>query len=362
MVLGSELFSFSKLGEAARYQPTALTQLKEVRVSLFQKGVLLTFVLSGMGLTVLWFAFKGTVKPFFLGLVFVSITVIDLWVVNNEFIHLKSERAINAGYFQTNEVQFLLENRGLHRVLPVEQFNTNWYAYFGLSTVGGYRPVKLRSYQDLLDAKALNSEAIQNMLNVKYVITQRTMNDPRFRLAFQDQLKVYENRNFLPKAWFVREVNSVESPQESLASILKPEFNPVSTAHVLNYRGEPGLKMEIGTVMVIKYSENEIVLKTEIAGNGFLVLSENYYGPGWRVDVDGVETEIYRTNHVLRGVQIPTGNHTVIFSVDDSAYSIARLISLFSMVLIVTVLSVQYRSDIVDLTARLRIKKQDMKS
>ena len=362
LVLGSELFSFSKLGEAARYQPAALAQLKEVRVSLFQKGVLLTFVLSGMGLTVLWFAFKGTVQPFFLGLIFVSITVIDLWVVNNEFIHLKSERAINAGYFQTKEVQFLLENRGLHRVLPVEQFNTNWYAYFGLSTVGGYRPVKLRSYQDLLDAKALSSEAIQNMLNVKYVITQQTMNDPRFRLAFQDQLKVYENRNVLPKAWFVREVYSVESPQESLASILKPEFNPVSTAHVLNYRSEPGLKMEVGKVMVTKYSENEIVLQTEIAGDGFLVLSENYYGPGWRVDVDGVETEIYRANHVLRGVQIPTGSHTVNFSVDDSAYNIARLISLFSMVLITTVLLVQYRSNIVDLTARLRIKKQDMKS
>ncbi|MDP7122495.1 MAG: hypothetical protein QF770_09585 [Candidatus Marinimicrobia bacterium] len=362
LVLGSELFSFSKLGEAARYQPAALAQLKGVRVSLFQKGVLLTFVLSGMGLAVLWFAFKGTVKPFFLGLVFVSITVIDLWIVNSEFIHLKSERAINAGYFQTKEVQFLLEDRGLHRILPVEQFNTNWYAYFGLSTVGGYRPVKLRSYQDLLDAKALNSDAIQNMLNVKYVITQRTMNDPRFRLAFQDQLKVYENRNVLPKAWFVTEVNSVESPQKSLASILTPEFNPISTAHVLNYKGEPGLKMEVGTVMVTKYSENEIVLKTEIAGDGFLVLSENYYGPGWRVDVDGVETEIYRTNHVLRGVQIPTGSHTVNFSVDDSAYSIARLISLFSMVLIATVLSVQYRSHIVDLTAWLRIKKQDMKS
>jgi len=188
------------------------------------------------------------------------------------------------------------------------------------------------------------------------------MNDPRFRLAFQDQLKVYENRNVLPKAWFVTEVNSVESPQKSLASILTPEFNPISTAHVLNYKGEPGLKMEVGTVMVTKYSENEIVLKTEIAGDGFLVLSENYYGPGWRVDVDGVETEIYRTNHVLRGVQIPTGSHTVNFSVDDSAYSIARLISLFSMVLIATVLSVQYRSHIVDLTAWLRIKKQDMKS
>ena len=78
--------------------------------------------------------------------------------------------------------------------------------------------------------------------------------------------------------------------------------------------------------------------------------------------MDGVETEIFRTNHVLRGVQIPTGSHSVTFSVDDSAYRMARFISLLSMVLIVTMLSVEYRGVITDLTARLRIKKQDMGS
>ena len=301
-------------------------------------------------------------KPFFVGLSFIAITIIDLWVVHNEFMHLRSERSIKAGYRQTKEVQFLLENNGLHRIWPVEQFNTNWYAYFGLSTVGGYRPVKLRSYQDLLDAQALNSEAVQNMLNVKYLVTQRTMNDPRFRLAFHDQLKVYENRKVLPKAWFVKKVESVKSVQESLASILRSEFDPSYIAYVLNYRDKTSLEMGVGTVEIIKYSENEIVLETEITGDGFLVLSENYYGPGWRVDVDGVETEIFRTNHVLRGVQIPTGSHSVTFSVDDSAYKMARFISLLSMVLIVTMLSVEYRGVITDLTARLRIKKQDMGS
>ena len=362
LILGSELFSFSKLGEAGRYQPETFAQLKGARISLFKKGALVAFVLSGMGLTTFWLAFKGTVKPFFVGLSFIAITIIDLWVVHNEFMHLRLERSIKAGYRQTKEVQFLLENNGLHRIWPVEQFNTNWYAYFGLSTVGGYRPVKLRSYQDLLDAQALNSEAVQNMLNVKYLVTQRTMNDPRFRLVFHDQLKVYENRKVLPKAWFVKKVESVKSVQESLASILRSEFDPSYIAYVLNYRDKTSLEMGVGTVEIIKFSENEIVLETEITGDGFLVLSENYYGPGWRVDVDGVETEIFRTNHVLRGVQIPTGSHSVTFSVDDSAYKMARFISLLSMVLMVTMLSVEYRGVITDLTARLRIKKQDMGS
>jgi len=40
----------------------------------------------------------------------------------------------------------------------------------------------------------------------------------------------------------------------------------------------------------------------------------------------------------------------------------ARFISLLSMVLMVTMLSVEYRGVITDLTARLRIKKQDMGS
>ena len=47
-------------------------------------------------------------------------------------------------------------------------------------------------------------------------------------------------------------------------------------------------------------------------GGGFLVTGENYY-PGWKAYVDGEETEIYKTDYLLMGVNVPSGEHTIEF-------------------------------------------------
>ena len=49
----------------------------------------------------------------------------------------------------------------------------------------------------------------------------------------------------------------------------------------------------------------------------------------WRVG-DGKNSEIYQTNHVLRSVYVPDGNHEVVFYYDDSNWVTARLVSRLS--------------------------------
>mgnify|MGYP007000278373 CR=1 len=43
--------------------------------------------------------------------------------------------------------------------------------------------------------------------------------------------------------------------------------------------------------------------------------------------INGKASEIYQTNHVLRSVYIPDGNHEVLFYFDDSTWITARFIS-----------------------------------
>lgn len=64
-------------------------------------------------------------------------------------------------------------------------------------------------------------------------------------------------------------------------------------------------------VSVDSYKANEITLETSSSEDGFLVLSEIYYPDGWEATIDGEPTDIYITNFVLRGLQIPAGEHTV---------------------------------------------------
>ncbi len=343
-LFGPEMFSFSKQGEAARFQPALIEQLSNMRIDLFKRGALMALLLSSGLLVTIWLTFRQKITGFVMGVILLGLTIVDLWIVNSEFIHLRSERAAISGYRATETVKFLDSNRGLHRIMPLEQFNTNWYAYFGHSTVGGYRPVKLRSYQDILDTQALNNRAVQDMLNVRYVITDKILSGNQYHLVHQSDTKVYENSSVLPKAWFVKNTVLAKDMAKSLEEILKNDFNPRNTAVVQRHDMNSGLT--VGSVKVTEYSENKITLETLSDGDGFLVLSENYYGPGWEAFVDGVETTIYRTNHLLRGVNVPSGNHTIIFKTDDSTFRTARFISLLGIVLTLTVIGVLYRSDL----------------
>jgi uncharacterized membrane protein YfhO len=63
----------------------------------------------------------------------------------------------------------------------------------------------------------------------------------------------------------------------------------------------------------VKYGAHQVVLESRATSPALLVVSEIYYPAGWKATVDGAETDILRTNSVLRSVRVPAGTHTVEF-------------------------------------------------
>ena len=74
-------------------------------------------------------------------------------------------------------------------------------------------------------------------------------------------------------------------------------------------------------------------LETSVVQQRFLVLSEMYF-PGWHAMVDGVETPIYRTNYLFRGIAVPAGQHTVMFVYRPMSVLIGAGVSLAALVII----------------------------
>jgi hypothetical protein len=134
---------------------------------------------------------------------------------------------------------------------------------------------------------------------LEHVATVDTPSDVEYRL--------YRNRRMLPRAWFVDQSLSVRSGAEALDAVCGDRFDPVR--QVVLEASEPvdfGRWIPAGLMIEGEAEEFEIGAPSD----GFLVLSETW-NPGWRVEVDGVQTRVLRANYAFSAVAVEKGRHVI---------------------------------------------------
>ena len=332
LIFGESILSFSSLSDN-RFNPAILSQVKDIRKELFNKGIMLALVLSGSTFGLSWLFLKGEVNKKIFSTLIVLFSIGDLWVVNNEFLFLKKPEKINLYFRETPLINYLKNDNSHFRIFPVDELNSNRYGYWGIQSIGGYRAVKLRHFQDLMDAGGFRRPQILNMLNVKYVLTEKKIYSPLFSPVINYN-GLYKNRAVLPRTWFVNNIDNVTDQKTSLQSVLSQSFDPEKAAVITNYSGPEIPELSTGTAQIETLSENEIVITASTSAGGLLILSEIYYKPGWKCKIDGILTDIFQTNHVLRSIFVPAGTHSIKFFYDKSSWYITRLISRISFLII----------------------------
>ena len=141
--------------------------------------------------------------------------------------------------------------------------------------------------------------------------------DPRWQPRFRDgSTLVLENRHALPRAWLVPATQrlAADAALRAIQTGTLPDgtrFDPAALALV---EDEPAHDLTTaavqGGVDVVDYAPTRIVLRSHAQSASYLVLSEIFF-PGWRAAIDGVETPIRRTDVVLRGLDLPAGEHHI---------------------------------------------------
>ena len=341
IMFGETMFSFSSSGDLRYNNPGFITKLRSARIELFNKGLLIALVVS---LSVLGLAYglinkKINRSAFNYGLI--AIALFDLWMLNSEFMNIKPPKNMDMMFQKNAIIEYIEKDLDHFRVYPADRLGSNHYSYWNIESIGGYRPIKLRHYQDLMDAKGFNRPQVMDMLNVKYVLTNKKINNPDF-LRIKDTPGLYENKNVLPRAWIVGNIKSVDSQRESLMEVLLGGFDPSKSAIVFNYNGTNNQKDIDGQVSVVSKTENKIELISTSKTGGLLVLSEIYYKPGWKATVNGKKTPIYQTNHVLRSVEVPPGEIEVIFEYDANAWQKTRILSRVSFLSVLFMLGINF--------------------
>ena len=320
-----------------RYNPSIIGQLTSLRLDLFNKGVFLAIAISLSLITLFWAVRNNKISKTLFGYAIIGLTIIDLGVLNSEFIDVKPKKNMDRLFKKTDIINYLVTENTHFRVYPADELTSNKYSYWNIESIGGYRPIKLRSYQDLMDAGGFNRPHILDMLNVKYILTRKKINNPNF-IPVNDLKGIYENKKVLPKAWIVGNLKNVYSQRESLMETLMTGFNPSNSAVVVDYNGNDIPENVVGKANVKTKEENKIEIDCQSETGGLLVLSEIYYKPGWKAFVNGKETPIFQTNHILRSVRIPSGSSEVIFEYDKSDWEKTRLLSRISFLSIILLL------------------------
>lgn len=188
----------------------------------------------------------------------------------------------------------------------------------------GYTPLALqRAYAPLASV-----DQAYDLLNVKY----KTVTDPQ-----TGNLSIVEHPTRLPRVFFVYNIHVAKSEEELLAYIKSAEFNHRTTA-VLEKEPDKTLStpatQPTWDARITNYTNNQVIIDAKTSHDGLLVLSEIHY-PGWKAYVDGVETEVFRTDYNLRSVLVGAGEHKIEVRFEPSTFRNGMWISVATLLVCV---------------------------
>ena len=308
----------------------------------FIKDLRIFFILSALLFGLTYLLISKTIKPNLFNLAIALIVIFDLWRVDFMTLHYSDREELISIYNPPDYVQYIKQDTTLYRVLELsggQPVMSNHLALYRLQNVFGYHGAKMRTYQDLIDVAGITNPFVLNLLNVKYVISDR-YDSIYGNLVFNGTRKVIFNPNHLPRAFLVKSYQ-VSDPYTILLKMRNAEFNPREVVYLendLNVKIEPPDSNSY--VQILEYQIQKIKLKVKASGNNLLFLSETWY-PRWKCFIDGKEVPIIKANYVFRAVVVPEGEHEVIFVYKDDKFELGSKISfvLSSAVVLATLIS-----------------------
>lgn len=195
--------------------------------------------------------------------------------------------------------------------------------YFELEGLTGFSALSPPAFKKFRALKKLNPERYYQLLNVRYIISQRGISTlpsqlprtfivPELRVADEDAIpSALADKNFSP-------LN---------AAFVTPEYASFTNA----YPASPTASAEIQS-----YENENISIDVSSPNPGFLIILDPPY-PGWKAYVNDSETEWTTVNINSRAVPIPQGNSTVTWKFQPDSYTFGSYITLAASVIMVLI-------------------------
>ena len=306
--------------------------LQADRAGLLSADAWRSFIFIALTFGTMWMFLKNKFSSKYVILIVGVLVLADMWTVNKRYLNddnFARKSKVEIPYQATvADQQIFRDTDPNFRVFnqSVSTFNDASTSYFHKS-IGGYHGAKLKRYQELIENHiSKGNMAVLNMLNTKYFITPKG--------------QAQQNPGAMGNAWFINEINMVPNADAEIASL--NGFNPTNTAIVDVRFSEQiidGLDNSGSSITLAEYKPNYLKYNSTTSKNGIAIFSEIYYDKGWNAYVDGELKPHFRANYVLRGMQIPAGNHVVEFKFEPLVYHLSERIAFTSSIILLLLLT-----------------------
>ena len=320
--------------QADEFGNTVMRTLRSDRRSLFGGDLLRSFLFIAMAAVAIGLYLKNKIKAGIVLAVVIVVSSIDLLAVGKRYMGDDKfvDTADLEGYFTPSPAnqKILADPQQNFRVLDQSSgspFHDSRASYYH-NSIGGYTPVGLALYQDLI-AHQLEKGNINvlNMLNTKYVITENPSNG---------QPEAQLNAGALGNSWFVKGFSFAKNADDEMNKL--NTLNTKDSAVIdIRYEKTAGPQPVFDSSASIKMLENlndKITYKSNASKPQFAVFSEIYYPYGWDAFIDGKKTDYLRVNYVLRGMPVPAGEHTIEFRFEPATVIVSDRFSMWSSILL----------------------------
>lgn len=317
-------------------------------------------------------------------LVFLDLVPVGKRYLNKE--HFVTPKDFSAAYDPRPVDEILFEDEDPDfRVLDisVNTFNDAITSYHH-KTIGGYSPVKMQRYQDLIDryitkeirqlydvvGRAATVQEVED--NMPYMKVVSALNGKYVILG--GEYPPVANPYAMGNCWFVDSVKVAATPDDEIGLLADTDlrttavigedfawayesgvFEAQRPAESENYpeRG-PGFRQD--AIFLNSYAPNELRYTFSTARERAAVFSEIYYPKGWKAWIEPVGTygevknghyvptpdarplELFRADWMLRGAIVPEGEGELIMRFEPDSYQVGENISRASSIFLILLL------------------------
>ena len=314
LYFGKDYLNFSGLGDTA-LDEDFLSALVIDRKEMYDSDLFRTLIYISIVFGILFLYLKKRITK--------NISIISIGlIIMIDLISFSKNYVNDENFVESARVEQPFDNDYIYNELEKDKSDYRVFdkrnqvvaSYFSKS-VYGYSAVKLKSYDDVVNFYFLTNRDNSNvlrMLNTKYIIGNEFEFEPLSSGS----------------AWFIKTLENIPNRNEEILALETLDFRNKAISKDLEPKNY--ILDNSSSVELLEKSSNHLKYKINNNNDGFVVFSEIFYPYGWVSTIDGMETPHHRVNYILRGMEVPNGEHIIEFRFDPQVVKTSSKISLAS--------------------------------